>query len=127
MPGKKKLGSCRIFVKSLHRPGRYSPDCAPRSVLGKLNSRVSRGKKPGCRRLLNVERAVELREGPRHRASRRIRWGTVLEQLPKEFKASNLRQVRGLKDKRSSELFAAITRWIKGGSVKKKARAHMCE
>ncbi len=56
------------------------------------------------------------------RASKRISWGAVLEQLPKEFKASDLRQVRGLKDKRSSELFAAISRWVQAGSVKKKAR-----
>ena len=56
------------------------------------------------------------------RVSKRISWAAVLEQLPREFKASNLRQVRGLKDKRSSELFAAITRWIQAGSVKKKAR-----
>jgi hypothetical protein len=45
-----------------------------------------------------------------------------LEQLPRQFKASDIRQVRGIKDKRSSELFAAITRWIEAGSVKKKAR-----
>ena len=56
------------------------------------------------------------------RVSTRISWGAVLEQLPKKFKASDLRQVRGLKDKRSSELFAAITGWIKAGSVKRKAR-----
>jgi len=57
----------------------------------------------------------------RRRASKRISWGGVLEQLPRKFKASDLRQVRGLKDKRSSELFAAVTRWIQAGSVKKKA------
>ena len=42
----------------------------------------------------------------------RINWRNVLGQLPKQFKASNVRQVRGLKDKRPSEIFAAITRWI---------------
>jgi hypothetical protein len=56
------------------------------------------------------------------RGSKRISWGAVLEQLPRQFKASDIRQVRGIKDKRSSELFAAITRWIEAGSVKKKAR-----
>ncbi len=56
------------------------------------------------------------------RVSKRISWGAVLEQLPKEFKASDVRQVRGLKDKGPSELFAAIARWIQAGSVKKKAR-----
>jgi len=56
------------------------------------------------------------------RGSKRISWGAVLVQLPTGFRASDLRAVRGLKDKRSSELFAAITRWIRAGSVKKKAR-----
>ena len=47
----------------------------------------------------------------------RINWGTVLEELPKQFKASQVRSVRGLKNKRSSEIFAAITRWMEAGSV----------
>jgi hypothetical protein len=52
----------------------------------------------------------------------RINWSHVLEQLPKQFKASDIRSVRGLKAKRPSEIFAAITRWIEAGSVKRKAR-----
>ena len=52
----------------------------------------------------------------------RINWRSVLAQLPKQFKASNVRQVRGLKDKRPSEIFAAITRWIEAGLVKRKTR-----
>jgi hypothetical protein len=52
----------------------------------------------------------------------RINWGTVLEELPKQFKASQVRSVRGLKNKRSSEIFAAITRWMEAGSVKRKKR-----
>jgi hypothetical protein len=56
------------------------------------------------------------------KAGSRINWGTVLEQMPKQFKASDVRSVRGLKDKRSSEIFAAITRWIEAGSVKRKDR-----
>ena len=52
----------------------------------------------------------------------RINWRNVLGQLPKQFKASNVRQVRGLKDKRPSEIFAAITRWIEAGLVKRKTR-----
>jgi hypothetical protein len=55
-------------------------------------------------------------------ATARINWGTVLEQLPKQFKASQIRTVRGLKNKRSSELFAAITRWMEAGAVKRKKR-----
>jgi hypothetical protein len=52
----------------------------------------------------------------------RINWRTVLEELPKQFKASDIRGIRGLKDKRPSEIFAAITRWIEAGMVKRKAR-----
>jgi hypothetical protein len=52
----------------------------------------------------------------------RINWRKVLAQLPKQFKASNVRQVRGLKDKRPSEIFAAITRWIEAGLAKRKTR-----
>ena len=52
----------------------------------------------------------------------RINWRNVLVQLPKQFKASNVRQMRGLKDKRPSEIFAAITRWIEAGLAKRKTR-----
>ncbi len=52
----------------------------------------------------------------------RINWGTVLEQMPKQFKASDARRVRGLKSKRPAEIFAAITRWIEAGTVKRKER-----
>ncbi len=54
--------------------------------------------------------------------SRRINWTEVLAKLPQEFKASDIRSIRGLKSKHASELFAAITRWIDSGTVKKKAR-----
>ncbi len=56
------------------------------------------------------------------RKGRRIDWNSVLKQMPKQFKASNVRGVRGLKDKRSSEIFAAITRWIEAGAVKRRER-----
>ncbi|HZY59280.1 MAG TPA: hypothetical protein VFE56_05925 [Candidatus Binataceae bacterium] len=52
----------------------------------------------------------------------RINWREVLEQLPKQFKASDIREVRGLGGKRPSEIFAAVTRWIDAGSVKRRAR-----
>jgi hypothetical protein len=55
-------------------------------------------------------------------ATARINWGTVLEQLPKRFKASQIRTVRALKNKRPSEIFAAITRWMEAGTVKRKER-----
>jgi hypothetical protein len=52
----------------------------------------------------------------------RINWRKVLSQLPRQFKASDVRGVRGLKGKRPSEIFAAITRWIDAGLAKRKAR-----
>ena len=52
----------------------------------------------------------------------RINWRSVLSQLPRQFKASDVRNVRGLRQKRPSEIFAAITRWIDGGMAKRKAR-----
>jgi hypothetical protein len=55
-------------------------------------------------------------------ATARINWGMVLEQLPKQFKASQIRSVHRLKHKRPSEIFAAITRWMEAGSVKRKER-----
>jgi hypothetical protein len=54
--------------------------------------------------------------------NKRINWRAVLEQLPKQFQASEIRRIEGLKEKRSSEIFAAITRWIEAGMVKRKAR-----
>jgi hypothetical protein len=61
---------------------------------------------------------------PRGRARKggRINWTEVLQRIPKQFKASDVRAVRGLKGKRSSEIFAAITRWIDAGAVKRRAR-----
>jgi hypothetical protein len=58
----------------------------------------------------------------RRGARARINWGDILSKLPKQFKASDIRAVRGLRDKRSSEIFAAITRWIEGGAVKRRDR-----
>ncbi len=58
----------------------------------------------------------------RPRKGGRINWGTVLQRMPRQFKASHVRSVRGLKDKRSSEIFAAITRWIDAGAVKRRER-----
>jgi hypothetical protein len=53
---------------------------------------------------------------------RRVDWGTILQQLPKQFKAADIRTVNSVKNKRPSEIFAAITRWIEGGTVKRKTR-----
>jgi hypothetical protein len=37
-------------------------------------------------------------------------------------KNANIRTVRGLKNKRPSEIFAAITRWMEAGAVKREER-----
>jgi hypothetical protein len=59
----------------------------------------------------------------RHRTTGgRINWRTVLERLPKQFKASDVHGIRGMKDKLASEIFAAVTRWIDAGMVKRKDR-----
>jgi hypothetical protein len=55
-------------------------------------------------------------------AGRRTNWATVLEQLPKEFTASDVRNVQGLGEKASGEIFGAITRWINTKAVKRKDR-----
>lgn len=52
----------------------------------------------------------------------RVNWSTVLEQLPSQFKAADIRKLREIANKRSSEIFAAITRWIEAKSVKRKER-----
>jgi len=52
----------------------------------------------------------------------RIDWGRVLEQMPKQFKASDVRKVREVANKRPTEVFAAVTRWIDAGLVKRKDR-----
>ena len=52
----------------------------------------------------------------------RVNWRSVLSALPKQFKASDVRNVRGLKQKRPSEIFAAITRWIDAGSARRRSR-----
>ncbi|HZC45695.1 MAG TPA: hypothetical protein VE243_04420 [Candidatus Acidoferrum sp.] len=62
--------------------------------------------------------AKAISSGPRGR----VNWRSVLSALPKQFKASDVRNVRGLKGKRPSEIFAAITRWIDAGAARRRAR-----
>lgn len=108
-----------------------------RSVLNKLRSDI-RGKEAELARLKAEEESLSHLAGqmaqrtggatPATRPARgggggrRVNWRAVLDQLPKQFKASDIRQIRGLKEKRPSEIFAAITRWIEAGLVKRKAR-----
>jgi SMC interacting uncharacterized protein involved in chromosome segregation len=56
------------------------------------------------------------------RSGGRVNWRVVLQQLPKQFKAADIRAVPGLKGKRPSEIFAAITRWIEAGAARRKSR-----
>jgi hypothetical protein len=88
-----------------------------------------RGKEAELNRLREEERRLGLMTGGVQAKGAaagarggRINWRTVLSQVPKQFKAADIRGVRGLKDKRPSEIFAAITRWIDAGMVKRKAR-----
>jgi hypothetical protein len=46
----------------------------------------------------------------------------VISKLPKQFTAADVRKVRGLAGKKSSEIFAGITRWIDTKLVKRKER-----
>ena len=66
-----------------------------------------------------IGRAISNGEG---KVRIRTDWTAILEQLPKQFRASDLHKIHDLKDRRSSEIYAGITRWMQGGSVKKKDR-----
>ena len=55
-------------------------------------------------------------------ARARIDWSTILGKLPRQFKAADVRAIREITGKRPSEVFAAITRWIEAGAVKRKSR-----
>ena len=110
-----------------------------RSLLGNLNKEI-RAKETELHRLKQEESRLGMLIGRRQvgrpralgggsgagggggRRGGRINWREVLKQLPKQFKASDVRTVRGLKGKRPSEIFAAITRWINAGSAKRRAR-----
>jgi hypothetical protein len=104
-----------------------------RSLLGNLHREI-RTKESELSRLKEEESRLGMLIGGRvgrpraaaatggGRRSGRINWRVVLKQLPKQFKAADVRSVRGLKGKRPSEIFAAITRWINAGSAKRRAR-----
>jgi hypothetical protein len=95
-----------------------------RELLRLKNEEASLGRLTGSRVTPIARFAAPKTSAAATRASRggRINWRSVLEQLPKQFKAAEVRDIRGLKGKRPSEIFAAITRWIEGGTVKRKAR-----
>src|SRR5215813_12037639 len=90
-----------------------------RTVLGGLRGQI-RAKENELLRLKQEEARLSHLLGGGGRG--RINWREVLKQMPKQFKASDVRRVRGLKSKRPSEIFAAITRWIEAGLAKRKKR-----
>ena len=104
-----------------------------RQVLKSLAQEI-RAKESELRRLRDDEAKLAAlaghRSAPASRSERgapgkeagRVNWRAMLERLPRQFKASQVRTVRGLKNKRSSEIFAAITRWMEAGAVKRKER-----
>lgn len=55
-------------------------------------------------------------------SGRRTDWSAVLAKLPKQFKATDIRKAPGMSEKRASEIFAGITRWINAKQVKRKER-----
>jgi hypothetical protein len=106
-----------------------------RALLQSLRAEI-RGKQAELERLKEEETALDRLSGSfgaaavadapnstgRGRRAGRVDWSGILQQLPKQFKAADVRGIRSVAGKRSSEIFAAITRWIEGGSVKRKAR-----
>lgn len=100
-----------------------------RTLLVKLHKEI-RSKEAELSRLREEESTLGRLTGRVRAAARnlaaasrgRINWRAILVRLPKQFKASHIREVRGLKHKRPSEIFAAITRWIEAGLVKRKSR-----
>jgi hypothetical protein len=67
-------------------------------------------------------RGSERKAGRRVGGPSRINWIKVLERMPERFKAGDVRKVRAVQNRRPSEIFAGITRWIEAGSVKRKER-----
>lgn len=67
-------------------------------------------------------RGSERKAGQRTGGPSRVNWTNVLERMPQRFKAGDVRKVSAIQNKRPSEIFAGITRWIEAGSVKRKER-----
>ena len=104
-----------------------------RKLLADLRSEI-RSKEADLKRLkeeeANLSSLVGLRTTDGRKASPsvarvgavRIDWGRVLQQMPKQFKAGDVRKLCEVANKRPAEIFAAITRWIEAGVVKRKDR-----
>jgi hypothetical protein len=103
-----------------------------RSLMGNLRKEI-RTKEIELRRLKEEESRLSMLIGGNASSAKtasartpvrggRVNWLSVLDQLPRQFKASDVHEIRGLERKRPSEVFAAITRWIQMGSARRKAR-----
>jgi len=129
MPRKKSADGITSALKQVQRQAR--------TLLGDLHRQIQvheaelkrlQGEESNLSRLIGGGAGVTVAraqaKAPASRGGRggRINWKEILGQLPKQFKASDVRGVRGLKGKRPSEIFAAITRWIDGGVAKRKSR-----
>ncbi len=121
MPRKKTSGGAASAFQQVQRQARTlllnlrKEIRAKESILSKLKAEEARlGSLIGR----SVGSAISVSSG----ATGRVNWRAVLSALPRQFKAADVRNVRGLKGKRPSEIFAAITRWIDAGAAKRKAR-----
>ena len=98
-----------------------------RSLMVNLRKEI-RAKEIELRRLKEEESRLGMLIGGRTTSSptsnrgSRLNWLSVLDQLPRQFRASDVHKIRGLERKRASEVFAAITRWIQMGSARRKSR-----
>ena len=119
MAGKKTSGGAASAFQQVQRQARtlllnLRKDIRIKeSVLSKLKAEEAR-----LGSLIGGGSAMSVSSGP----TGRVNWRAVLSALPRQFKAADVRNVRGLKGKRPSEIFAAITRWIDAGVAKRKAR-----
>jgi len=92
-----------------------------RTLLASLREEI-RDKEAHLKRLKEHQSGLGRLAGGGEKSGGRVNWRSVLEQLPKQFSAADVRAVRGLKSKRPAEIFAAITRWIEAGLAQRKSR-----
>jgi hypothetical protein len=131
MPRPKKADSVTSALQQVQQQARALLLSLRKEILAKeqellhlKNEEASLGRLAGSATKGATRRATAKAASAASRASNggRVNWRSVLEQLPKQFKAAEVRDIRGLKGKRPSEIFAAITRWIESGTVRRKAR-----
>jgi hypothetical protein len=72
-------------------------------------------------RFLGETPMQQTNNGASHTESR-TDWKAVLGTLPKKFKASDIRNIPQIGNRRSSEIYAGITRWMDAGLIKRAGR-----